>query len=323
MSLIEINDVKKEYKVRKFGKTYNLMAVNGVSFTVEEGSCVGLVGESGCGKSTLGRLIVGLENPSDGSITYNGEPVHKNHSRKNPSKLKYSRDIQLVFQDSFDAVNPKFTAKKIIEEPLKNFTNLSSEERDKKVEELLEQVGLVKEDKSKYAMEFSGGQLQRVCIARALASNPRIFILDEPLSSLDVSVQAQILNLLSDIKKEMNLSYLLISHDIEAVYYLADALVVMYGGQIMEKIDDISYFEKMVHPYTQKLLSSIPAYEKKSEVKEDEEAEIIGMDYYLQNNDFPGCPYYGRCSKRKDICKEKKAQMKELEPKHYAACHVL
>lgn len=323
MSLIEVKDVKKQYKVRKFGKVYSLMAVNGVSFELEEGSCVGLVGESGCGKSTLGRLIVGLENPSEGSITYKGESVHKSHSRKNPSKLKYSKDIQLVFQDSFDAVNPKFTAKKIIEEPLKNFTSLSAVERDKKVEELLEQVGLLKEDKEKFAMEFSGGQLQRVCIARALASNPKIFILDEPLSSLDVSVQAQILNLLSDIKKEMNLSYLLISHDIEAVYYLADALVVMYGGQIMEKIDDISYFDKMVHPYTQKLLSSIPAYEKKKELAESGEAEIIGMNYYLQNNDFPGCPYYGRCPKRKDVCKEKKAEMKLLEPKHYAACHIL
>ena len=239
MSLIEIQDVKKEYKVRKYGKTYSLMAVNGVSFNVEEGRCVGLVGESGCGKSTLGRLIVGLENPSEGSIAFNGEIIHKNHSRKNPSKLRFSREIQLVFQDSYDAVNPKFTAKKIIEEPLKNFTDLNPSQRDEKVEELLEQVGLVKEDKEKFAMEFSGGQLQRVCIARALASDPKVFVLDEPLSSLDVSVQAQILNLLSDIKKEMNLSYVLISHDIEAVYYLADALVVMYGGQIMEKIDDL------------------------------------------------------------------------------------
>lgn len=323
MALIEINDVRKEYKVRKFGKTYSLMAVNGVTFGVDAGSCVGLVGESGCGKSTLGRLIVGLENPSEGSITYNGETIHKSHSRKNPSKLKYSKDIQLVFQDSFDAVNPKFTAKKIIEEPLKNFTALSSEERDKKVEELLEQVGLVKEDKDKFAMEFSGGQLQRVCIARALASNPKIFILDEPLSSLDVSVQAQILNLLSDIKKEMNLSYLLISHDIEAVYYLADVLVVMYGGQIMEKIDDISYFDKMVHPYTKKLLSSIPAYEKKTDSDEIQEAETIGMDYYMQNSDYKGCPYYGRCSQRQDLCKEKRPEMKTREQGHHVACHVL
>ena len=321
MSLIEIQDVKKEYKVRKYGKTYSLMAVNGVSFNVEEGRCVGLVGESGCGKSTLGRLIVGLENPSEGSIAFNGEIIHKNHSRKNPSKLRFSREIQLVFQDSYDAVNPKFTAKKIIEEPLKNFTDLNPSQRDEKVEELLEQVGLVKEDKEKFAMEFSGGQLQRVCIARALASDPKVFVLDEPLSSLDVSVQAQILNLLSDIKKEMNLSYVLISHDIEAVYYLADALVVMYGGQIMEKIDDLSYFEKMVHPYTKKLLSSIPVFEKRTDVKES--AESIGMDVYVQNNTFKGCPYYGRCPDRIEECKESKPEMKELATGHFVACHVL
>ena len=321
MSLIEIQDVKKEYKVRKYGKTYSLMAVNGVSFNVEEGRCVGLVGESGCGKSTLGRLIVGLENPSEGSIAFNGEIIHKNHSRKNPSKLRFSREIQLVFQDSYDAVNPKFTAKKIIEEPLKNFTDLNPSQRDEKVEELLEQVGLVKEDKEKFAMEFSGGQLQRVCIARALASDPKVFVLDEPLSSLDVSVQAQILNLLSDIKKEMNLSYVLISHDIEAVYYLADALVVMYGGQIMEKIDDLSYFEKMVHPYTKKLLSSIPVFEKRKDVTES--AETIGMDVYVQNNTFKGCPYYGRCPDRIEECKESKPEMKELATGHFVACHVL
>ena len=321
MSLIEIQDVKKEYKVRKYGKTYSLMAVNGVSFNVEEGRCVGLVGESGCGKSTLGRLIVGLENPSEGSIAFNGEIIHKNHSRKNPSKLRFSREIQLVFQDSYDAVNPKFTAKKIIEEPLKNFTDLNPSQRDEKVEELLEQVGLVKEDKEKFAMEFSGGQLQRVCIARALASDPKVFVLDEPLSSLDVSVQAQILNLLSDIKKEMNLSYVLISHDIEAVYYLADALVVMYGGQIMEKIDDLSYFEKMVHPYTKKLLSSIPVFEKRTDVTES--AETIGMDVYVQNNTFKGCPYYGRCPDRIEECKESKPEMKELATGHFVACHVL
>lgn len=321
MSLIEVNDVKKEYKVRKYGKVSSLMAVNGVSFKVEEGSCVGLVGESGCGKSTLGRLLVGLENPSEGTITFNGEQIHKNHSKNNPSKLKYARDIQLVFQDSYDAVNPKFTAKKIIEEPLKNFTDLNAAQREARVEELLEQVGLVKEDKEKFVMEFSGGQLQRVCIARALASSPKVFILDEPLSSLDVSVQAQILNLLSDIKKEMNLSYILISHDIEAVYYLADAIVVMYGGQIMEKIEDLSFFDKMVHPYTKRLLSSIPAYEKKND--SFEVAETVGVDIYLQSSTFQGCPYYGRCSKRTDICKEKRPEMKTLEPRHYAACHIL
>ncbi len=321
MSLIEIKKVKKRYKVRKFGKTYSFMAVNDVSFSVEEGKCVGLVGESGCGKSTLGRLIVGLENPTEGEILFKDESVSTGSDKKVPKRLKFARDIQMVFQDSYDAVNPKFTAKKIIEEPLKNFTDMTAEEREKEVVDLLHKVGLDEKDKDKFALEFSGGQLQRVCIARALASGPKVFILDEPLSSLDVSVQAQILNLLSDIKKDMDISYLLISHDLEAVYYLADALVVMYGGQIMEKIDDISYFDKMKHPYTQRLLSSIPAYEKLDGVQEN--AEMVSMDLHVQADDFSGCPYVGRCPKRIDLCKEKRPEMKELEPKHYAACHIL
>jgi oligopeptide/dipeptide ABC transporter ATP-binding protein len=315
MALLEIDQIKKKYSVRKFGKSYDLMAVNGVSFSIEEGKCVGLVGESGCGKSTLGRLITGLEAPTEGQVRFNGQNIHQGKQKQ----LKFSEHIQLVFQDSFDAVNPRFTAKKIIEEPLKNFTNMNAKERNKKIDSLLAQVGIALSEKDKYALEFSGGQLQRVCIARALASNPELLVLDEPLSSLDVSVQAQILNLLGDIKEKLGLSYLLISHDLEAVYYLADAVVVMYGGQIMEKIDDIAYFNEMLHPYTRKLLSSTPAYKEK--VNLEEAAETIWSDLGVQKKEYKGCPYFGRCPYSKVECEISRPIMKEIHTGHYVACH--
>ncbi len=317
MALLEINHVKKTYKVRKFGHSYRLLAVNDVSFSVEKGKCVGLVGESGCGKSTLGRLITGLERPTEGEVCFTGTPIHPRdqHSKK----LKFARDIQMVFQDSYDAVNPRFTASQIIEEPLKNLTQMSAIQRKEKVEQLLGQVGIPVGEKDKYALEFSGGQLQRVCIARALASGPQMLVLDEPLSSLDVSVQAQILNLLHDIKEELDLSYLLISHDLEAIYYLADAVVVMYGGQVMEQIDDIGFFNDMMHPYTRMLLSSTPAYQKKN--KDDAQAEMIWMDLGVQKEGYQGCPYYGRCHLAMPECENNRPQMKEIRPGHHVACH--
>lgn len=316
MALLEIDQVKKIYKVRKFGNSYRLLAVNDVSFSLEDGKCVGLVGESGCGKSTLGRLITGLEQPTQGEIRFQGKNVHT--GKKNSSRLQFSKEIQMVFQDSYDAVNPRYTAKQIIEEPLKNLMKLSGKERDEKVRLLLWQVGISENEKDKYALEFSGGQLQRICIARALACSPRFLVLDEPLSSLDVSVQAQILNLLSDIKKELHLSYLLISHDLEAVYYLADSIIVMYGGRIMERIDDISFFYEMKHPYTKMLLASIPEYKKQKRKKE--EAEMIWMDLGVQKEGYTGCPFYGRCQISKDECRTTVPVMREIRPGHFLAC---
>lgn len=319
MALLEVENVKKTYKVRKFGNSYGLMAVNGVSFSLEKGKCMGLVGESGCGKSTLGRVLAGLEVPTEGRVLFHGKAIHPEKPQYNPRRLAEARDIQLIFQDSFDAVNPRFTARRIVEEPLKNLTNLSAKDRVKKIDELLNQVGISVSEKNKFGMEFSGGQLQRICIARALASNPELIILDEPLSSLDVSVQAQILNLLCDIKEELNLSYILISHDLEAVYYLADSLVVMYGGRIMEQIDDISMFNDMKHPYTRKLLTSIPAY--KNAEKEQDEAETIWMDFGVQKEGFTGCLYHGRCPYETGICQRVSPKMREIEKGHFLACH--
>lgn len=321
MDLLKINNVKKNYKVRKKGTSYKLMAVNGVSFSVKEGECMGLVGESGCGKSTLGRMITSLEIPDAGDIQFRGESVYG----KRKKKYKFCRNIQMVFQDSLDAVNLRFTAAQIVEEPLINLKKMSSAERSRAVEELLEQVGIPVSEKNKYVQEFSGGQLQRICIARALASDPELIVLDEPLSCLDVSVQAQILNLLRDIKEQRKLSYILISHDLEAVYYLADSLAVMYGGQIMERIENIELFEKMVHPYTQMLLRSVPEYREKFPQKagrpEDDQAEIIWADLGVQKEGFTGCPYCDRCQEKMPVCEEKRPDEKEIEKGHFVACH--
>lgn len=316
MDLLTINNVKKNYKVRKKGSSYQLKAVNDVTFSVKEGECVGLVGESGCGKSTLGRLITSLEVPDMGDIKFKGQSIYGRKKKR----FKFCQNVQMVFQDSLDAVNPRFTARQIVEEPLINLKKMSASERDDEVEKLLEQVGIPVDEKNKYAQEFSGGQLQRVCIARALASDPELIVLDEPLSCLDVSVQAQVLNLLRDIKEQRKLSYILISHDLEAVYYLADSLVVMYGGQIMERIEDISLFEKMVHPYTTMLLRSAPEYREKFPEKEDV-TETIWMDLGVQKEGFEGCPYCGRCREEMPACKEQRPDMTEVEDGHFVACH--
>lgn len=316
MDLLTINNVKKNYKVRKKGSSYQLKAVNDVTFSVKEGECVGLVGESGCGKSTLGRLITSLEVPDMGDIKFKGQSIYGRKKKR----FKFCQNVQMVFQDSLDAVNPRFTARQIVEEPLINLKKMSASERDDEVEKLLGQVGIPVDEKNKYAQEFSGGQLQRVCIARALASDPELIVLDEPLSCLDVSVQAQVLNLLRDIKEQRKLSYILISHDLEAVYYLADSLVVMYGGQIMERIEDISLFEKMVHPYTTMLLRSAPEYREKFPEKEDV-TETIWMDLGVQKEGFEGCPYCGRCREEMPACKEQRPDMTEVEDGHFVACH--
>ena len=321
MALLEIRHVTRKFRVKKRKESYQLMAVNDVSFDIDKGVCVGLVGESGCGKSTLGQLIVGLLDLSEGEILFHGMPLKPIDGRKSSKRTHHNSKIQLIFQDSYEAVDPRYTAAQIVEEPLKNLTDLSPQERQARVDALLGQVGISPAERDKFGMEFSGGQLQRICIARALASNPDMLILDEPLSSLDVSVQAQILNLLRDIKEAQGLSYLLISHDLEAVYYLADHLIVMYGGQIMEKIEDISLFNYMKHPYTRRLLSASLA---DSGLKEETQpAEEIYMDFGVQKEGYTGCPYYGRCPYAIDHCRTHRPRLQELHKGHYVACHAI
>lgn len=254
MSLLQVCDVRKTYQVRSglFAPKTAVHALRGVSFELEVGKCLGLVGESGCGKSTLARLICGLETPDRGVVRFAGQPI----AQRGPGVRTWRRAIQFVWQDSVDAVNPRWSAARILEEPLGNFFGLRGRALARRQAELMEIVGLLPRELSKRPGEFSGGQLQRICIARALAAEPTLLIMDEPLSSLDVSVQAQVLNLLREIKEDTGISLLLISHDIEAVYYLSDSLAVMYGGAFVETLDDITDYHSLIHPYTRRLFAS-------------------------------------------------------------------
>ncbi len=289
-------------------------AVNGVSLAIEAGTCLGLVGESGCGKSTLGRIVLGLERPDAGEVIFQGEDFYRASSRQ---QRKLRKDMQIVFQDCYSAVNRQQTAGEIIGEPLTNYLKLASAEQKQRVNELLEIVGLRPDDSGKYPSQFSGGQLQRVCIARALAMKPKLLVLDEAVSSLDVSVQAQILNLLADLRTEFDLAYLFISHDIEALYYLADALAVMYLGKIVEQIEEISLFEQLRHPYTRKMLSSVlqshPGQRRMFKAAFD---EIAGPD-----ERSAGCHYAGRCDEAAEVCFVRTPDLKQIASGHHVACH--
>lgn len=316
MNVLEVKNVVKEYPFKKYfwRKKTRVPVVKDVSLYIKQGNCLGLVGESGCGKTTLGKVIAGLELPSQGDVLLNGKSIL---STKKKERLSMRRDMQMVFQNCIGSVNPKHCAGKVIIEPAKNFFKLEKDKEEKLIDELIKKVGLNKEDKYKYSGQFSGGQLQRICIARALCVNPKLIILDEPLSSLDVSVQAQILNLLADLKKEYNLSYLLISHDIEAIYYLSDSIAVMYLGRIVEYIEDISLFDSLCHPYTQKLLSSVLSADpkdKKIMLERNEELEMTNVD-------LKGCAYAPRCKKATEICFNKIPELKKINKKHSVACH--
>jgi oligopeptide/dipeptide ABC transporter ATP-binding protein len=321
MTLLEVQGVSKIYRARRRVNAYRLTAVRDMSFTVEKGACVGLVGESGCGKSTLARLITGLESPNAGEIRLEGRPVHGKQGWTG-NNAAFHQKVQMIFQDSLDAVNLRHSAKTIIAEPLVNFTAMRKAEILRRIGELLSQVGLRSSEGDKFPHEFSGGQLQRICIARALAVNPELLVLDEPLSSLDVSVQAQILNLLHDLKKQLHLTYILISHDPEAVYYLSDSVVVMYGGRVMEQIDRIEDFNRMRHPYTLRLLSSTSLYRNRQE-KEPLEAEALSIDMEVQKEGYTGCPYAGRCGKADVCCKSACPPLVEIESGHRTACYRL
>lgn len=316
MYVLEVKNLSKKYTFRNYfwRKKKITEVVKNVSLSIKPGACLGLVGESGCGKTTLGKMIAGLVKPNQGDILLQGYDLL---SANKQEQFLLRRDMQMVFQDCVGSVNPKHAAGRIICEPVKNFLQVEQAQVDKMIDGLLETVGLNKEDKYKYPEQFSGGQLQRVCIARALSVKPKLIILDEPLSSLDVSVQAQILNLLADLKQEFNLSFLFISHDIESVYYLSDSLAVMYLGRVVEYIEDISLFDSLYHPYTLKLLSSVlisdPEHKQKLTTPHDE------LD--KRGFDSSGCPYVPRCPKASPLCKTASPELKQVSEKHFIACH--
>jgi len=297
--LVSLKEVKKYFPVGSglFGKkNQTVKAVDGVSLDIYPGETVGLVGESGCGKSTTGRMVVGLTDPTSGEIHFEGRKLsnHKN-------KKALGKNLQMIFQDPYSSLNPRMTVADIIAEPLILHKVGTKKERKKRVDELLERVGLASYHGSRYPIEFSGGQRQRLGIARALALDPKLIVCDEPVSALDVSIQAQILNLLKEIQKDMGLSYLFIAHGIQAVKHISDKIAVMYLGRIIEFNETEELFENPRHPYTQALLSAVPQPDPKMR---ERERIILKGDLPSPANPPKGCHFHTRCPVAMTQCSE-------------------
>ena len=279
---MQINDLKVHYPVRGgfFNRVIDYVhAVDGISMEIEKGKTYGLVGESGCGKSTTGRTIIGLEKITSGSIIYEGEDVtNKRRSRKST----FNRDVQMIFQDAHSSLNPRKRVKDIIAEPIRNFLKLSPQEEERKINELLAIVGMPEDAKLKYPHEFSGGQKQRIGIARAIATNPKVIIADEPVSALDLSVQAQVLNFMKDIQNEYGLSYLFISHDLGVVKHMCDHISIMYKGRFVETGTKNDIYQNPQHIYTKRLLSAIPEVTPIGRAERKRERILVEKNYQAE-----------------------------------------
>lgn len=313
--LFELRNLDKFFKV---DKNINLKAVDNVNLDIYKGETLGLVGESGSGKTTCGRLCVGLFEPSGGSVLYKGEDIAK--FNKNERK-EFTKEVQVIFQDPYTSLNPYMKVIDIIGEGIDAHSLINDkEERKNKVIELLKTVGLREEHLELKPGDFSGGQRQRIGIARALAVNPEFIFCDEPISALDVSIQAQIMNLLIDLQKKEGLTYFFISHDLSIVKHMSDRIAVMYLGQIIELAETEELYKSTKHPYTKALLSAIPIPDpdiernRKKIMLEGEVTSVLG----LKNQ----CRFYDRCDKRMSICKESKPELKEVRKEHFVACHL-
>ncbi|SKA83717.1 oligopeptide transport system ATP-binding protein [Clostridium sp. USBA 49] len=313
-NLIEVKNLKKYFKV---GKDAVLKAVDDVSFNIKKGETLGLVGESGCGKTTCGRTVMGLYEATDGKVLFDGVDIHKlNHKEKK----KFTRRAQIIFQDPYASLNPRMTVGDIIGEGIDIHNLYTGKERTNRIYKLLELVGLNKEHASRFPHEFSGGQRQRIGIARALAIEPEFIVCDEPISALDVSIQAQIVNLLINLQKELGLTYLFIAHDLSMVKHISDRVGVMYLGTMVELAGSNVLYDKPLHPYTQALLSAIPIPDPETERKR--QRIVIEGEVPSPINPKPGCRFAARCKYAKPICHEKRPEFKEIEKDHFVACHL-
>ncbi len=314
--LLECINLRKHFPVKqgRFDPQPALLkAVDGVNLAVHEGETVGLVGESGCGKSTLARLVVGLYKPTSGDIRLEGKSLW---SGKPASSFTLARKIQMVFQDPYSSLDPRMTIGATIREPLDIHGLGNTKERRTRVLELLQRVGLDPDHARRYPHEFSGGQRQRVAIARALALNPKIVVCDEPVSALDVSIQAQVLNLLGDLQTEFNLAYLFISHDLAVVSHVSDRAAVMYLGRLVELAPADQLYKDPAHPYAKVLLDAVP---KPDPTLKQVPAGLTG-DVPSPLNPPPGCPFHPRCPKIMDICRTRPPAWKEIAPGRFASC---
>jgi len=309
-ALIEVRDLKKYYKTKKG----TLHALDGISFSINKGETMGLVGESGCGKSTTGRVVLRLVEATSGEILFNGENILE----YDKSKMRgFRQHAQIVFQDPFASLNPRMSVSEIIGEPLVINKGTNKEELNKEVRRLMDIVGLASRLENAYPHELDGGRRQRIGIARALALRPSFIVQDEPVSALDVSIQAQILNLMEELQKEFQLTYLFISHDLGVVKHVSKRIAVMYLGKIVEMSDYSTIFKNPLHPYTKALLSAIPI----PDVDNKRERIILEGDVPSPINPPSGCRFYGRCYIRQDICKDTYPELRQANTGSLVACH--
>lgn len=311
-TILEVKNLKKYFHTPKG----MLHAVDDVNFTIEEGKTLGVVGESGCGKSTTGRAILRLHEPTSGEVIFNGENI----LTKNKDEMRLlRRQMQLIFQDPYASLDPRNTVSEIIGEPLKLQKIIPDKaKRLEKVYELMETVGLAERLVNTYPHELDGGRRQRIGIARALAMEPKFIVCDEPVSALDVSIQAQILNLMQDLQEQLGLTYMFITHDLSVVHHFADDIAVMYLGQLIEKAPSGMLFDKPTHPYTQALLSAIPV----PSLNKKRERILLKGEITSPINPKPGCRFAARCPYATDRCRSEEPKLKEIEPNHFVACHL-
>jgi len=315
--LIEIKNLKKYFPIKEgFFKTNHVKAVDDVSLFIRKGETLGLVGESGCGKTTLGRTILRLHEPTEGQIFYEGKDI------THVDMLPYRRKMQIIFQDPYASLDPRMTVGDIIGEPLDIHKMYSSkEERKNKIYKLLETVGLNAEHANRFPHEFSGGQRQRIGIARALAVEPEFIVCDEPISALDVSIQAQVVNMLEDLQAERGFTYLFIAHDLSVVKHISNRIGVMYLGHLVELTDSRELYKNPMHPYTQTLLSAIPVADP--EVSRSRKRIVLEGDIPSPLNPPSGCPFRTRCPRATEICSQVTPELKEYGTEHFVACHNL
>ena len=317
-TILEVRDLKKHFPIKGgfFKKTRGFVyAVDGVSFSLRRGETFGLVGESGCGKSTLARVILHLIEPTSGEVFFLGKAL----GRQSDEEMRLLRqEMQIVFQDPFASLNPRSKVRQLVGQSLEIHNQATGAEKDRIVAKLLEKVGMSAEDSNRYPHAFSGGQRQRIGIARALALRPKLIIADEPVSALDVSVRAQVLNLMGSLKSEFELSLIFISHDLSVIQYISDRVGVMYLGKIVEIADSSDLYYHPYHPYTKALLAAAPVPDP--EIKK--QRIVLEGDVPSPTNPPPGCRFHMRCCKRKNICKTVEPELKKMNEEHFVACHL-
>ncbi len=315
-NLIEIKNLKKYFPIKSGFKTSTVKAVDDVSLFIKKGETLGLVGESGCGKTTLGRTIIRLHEPTEGTILYNGEDITKADMKS------FRKKMQIIFQDPYASLDPRMTVSDIVGEPLDIHKMYSSKkDRIEKIYKLLETVGLNKEHANRFPHEFSGGQRQRIGIARALAVDPEFIVCDEPVSALDVSIQAQIVNMLEDLQAEKGFTYLFIAHDLSIVKHISNRIGVMYLGHLVELTDSKELYKNPLHPYTQTLLSAIPIADPKA--SRNKKRIILNGDIPSPLNPPSGCTFRTRCPHATKLCAEQAPSLKDYGNGHFAACHMI